>query len=213
MEHPDNPVLLYITDPMCTWCYGFTPVVRRLKALWRDRITIKTLFGGLNPFPAEPLSHEQKEQMAVAWHRVQQRTGLPFDYRFFLWKDYFYNTEPACRALLCVRLLRPGLTMEVFRAMASAFHAGNRDITQTHELVKIAELFGIRENLFLTLFESEEIADQLQEEFDFVRELGVSNYPSLLLQKTAGTQVIAKGYCELPVLEERLLESLQTAHR
>lgn len=191
---------------MCAWCYGFTPIIRRLRALWRGRISVQVLFGDLQAHATEPLQHEQKEQVALSWHRVQERTYLPFDFRFFIQRSFVFNTEPACRAMLCVRLLRPVLTLEVLRAMHSAFFVDNQDLKDTEVLVRLVRLFGIPENLFLTLFESEEIAGQLEEEFAFVDSVGATTYPSTYLNTGGHLQRLSAGYVSLDELEQRLLQ-------
>ncbi|MBC3539298.1 DsbA family protein [Rufibacter sediminis] len=206
---PENPRLLYVTDPMCAWCYGFTPVIRRLKALWFGRLSVQVLVGGLHPYAQEPLDSAEKDRLAVNWHRAQGKSHLPFDYSFFLQKESIYDTEPACRALLTVRHLRPGLSLEVLRALHSAFFADGLDISQTRVLVEVLRPFGIPENLFLAVFETEEIHRQTQEEFQLVEKIGVSTLPSVYLDHPQGPRLIARGFSELPELEEHLLQALQ----
>lgn len=202
----ENLTLLYVTNPMCAWCYGFTPVVRRLRALWQGQLNVQVLFGDLQAHESDPLQHEQKERLALSWHRVQERTFLPFEYRFFIQRSFVFNSEPACRAMLCVRLLRPVLTLEILRAMHSAFFVDNIDLKDTRELVRLVGIFGIPENLFLTLFESEEIAQQLEDEFAFVDSIGAATFPSLFLDTEEGPQQLASGYVNLLELEQRLLQ-------
>ncbi|MCX2741061.1 DsbA family protein [Pontibacter anaerobius] len=204
----NNLSLLYVTNPMCAWCYGFTPVVRRLRALWQGQVQVQVLFGDLQAHETQPLEHGQKEQLALSWHRVQERTYLPFEYRFFIQRSFVYNTEPACRAMLCVRLLRPVLTLEVLRAMHSAFFVDNIDLKDTRELVRLVGLFGIPENLFLTLFESEEIMQQLEDEFAFVDSIGATTFPSIFLNTEDGPQRLTAGYVDLEELEQRMLQLL-----
>ncbi|WP_347158964.1 DsbA family protein [Pontibacter chitinilyticus] len=206
---PDNLTLIYITNPMCTWCYGMTPVLRRLRALWHKRLNVQVLLGDLQAPATEPLLPEQKQQMALLWHRVQERTYLPFDYRFFLQKNCVFNTEPACQALLCIRLLRPVLTLEVLRAMHSAFFADGLDLANTGVLVRIARLFGITENLFLALFESDEITEQLKNEFEYVDHLTAGRLPGVYLATAHGTELLSRGFCPLDELEQRLLQVLE----
>ncbi|GGK56252.1 DsbA family protein [Rufibacter glacialis] len=206
---PGNPLLLYVTDPMCAWCYGFTPVIRRLNALWFGRLTVQVLVGGLNPYAHDPLSAPERDKLAVNWHRSQRKSLLPFDYSFFLQKDAQYDTEPACRALLTVRHLRPGLSLEVLRALHSAFFADGLDLSNTRVLVEVLRPFGIPENLFLAVFETDEIYRQTQEEFQLVEQMGVSTLPSVYLDHAQGPRLISRGFCELPELEERLLQALQ----
>ncbi|GAA4438390.1 DsbA family protein [Pontibacter saemangeumensis] len=207
---PQSPTLLYVTNPMCAWCYGFTPVVRRLKALWHRRLQVQVLFGDLHAHATDSLERVDKDYLAGSWHHVQKQVNLPFDYRFFTKQNYVYNTEPACRALLCVRLLRPVLTLEVLRAFHSAFYADGLDLKDTAVLVHLVGLFGIRENLFLALFESEEIMGQMEEEFDYVDRIGATTFPSVYVQTGQGLEKIAQGYVPLDELEQRLLQTLES---
>lgn len=205
---PENLSLIYVTNPMCAWCYGFTPVVRRLRALWHGRLDVQVLFGDLQAHETQPLQHDQKERLAISWHRVQERTLLPFEYRFFIQRSFVFNTEPACRAMVCVRLLRPVLTLEVLRAMHSAFFVDNLDLKDTGELVRLVGMFGIPENLFLTLFESEEVIQQTENEFAYVDSIGASTYPSIFLNTEDGPQRLAAGFVDLEELEQRMLQLL-----
>ncbi|PRY07411.1 putative protein-disulfide isomerase [Pontibacter ummariensis] len=208
---PVSPTLLYVTNPMCAWCYGFTPVIRRLRALWHGRLHVHVLLGDLHAHQTQPLLPKEKEQLAVSWHEVQERAYMPFDYRFFTQKGFVYNTEPACRALLCVRLLRPVLTLEVLRAMHSAFFADGLDLKDTGVLVRLVRLFGISENLFLALYESEEIMQQLENEFGYADSIGATIFPSVYLQTGEGLELLTNGYCPLDTLEQRMLRVLEDA--
>ncbi|GHA79252.1 putative protein-disulfide isomerase [Pontibacter akesuensis] len=207
-QQPEKITLLYVTNPMCAWCYGTTPVIRRLRAIWQSRLQVQVLLGDLQAHASQPLLPRQKEQLAISWHRVQEQITLPFDFNFFTRRDFVFNTEPACRALLCVRLLRPVLTLEVLRAMHSAFFVDNLDLKNTAVLVQLVGMFGISENLFLTLFESEEIQSQLENEFAFVDSLGANTYPSLFLKTKEGPQQLTAGFVQLEELEHRLFQLL-----
>lgn len=208
VQNPHTPTVFYVTNPMCAWCYAFTGIVRRLAALWRGRLQVQVLVGDLHAFATKPLMQEEKQRLAISWHRVQERTLLPFNYKLFTEENFVYRTEPVCRALLCVRLLRPVLTLEVLRAFHSAFYADGINISSETELIKLVRLFGISENLFLTLYESDEVTDQLENEFELVTEMGATGFPSLFLQTRYGTEMLTNGYCELRELEQRLLQQL-----
>lgn len=209
VNSPYNPVLLYVTDPMCAWCYGFTQVIRRLRALWHGRLSVEVITGGFHPYNREPLSHEQRERLALSWHRVQERTSLPFNYSLFLQKDFVYDTEPACRALQVVRRLRPALTLEILRALHSAFYADGLNLADPQVLAQVVRPFGIRESLFFALFEAEEIIEATEKEFEFAQMMGVTDLPSVYLEGGMGPELLAKGFCQLDDLEERLLQHLE----
>lgn len=170
---------------------------------------MQVLVGGLRPYVQEALTELEKDQLAITWHRAQQKCQLPFNYKFFLQQELVYDTEPACRALLTVRHLRPGLSLEVLRALHSAFYADGRDISQPEVLVEVVRPFGISENLFLAVFETEEIFRQTQQEFQAVQRFGVSTLPSIYLAHAKGPRLISRGFCTLPELEDRLLQAFE----
>ena len=39
--------LLYFADPMCSWCYGFAPVIHTLSEHFTDRLPLRLVMGGL----------------------------------------------------------------------------------------------------------------------------------------------------------------------
>ncbi|WP_461492001.1 DsbA family protein [Pontibacter sp. HJ8] len=194
---------------MCAWCYGFTHVIRRLRALWHGRLTVEVIAGGLNPYAQEPITREEKERLAVSWHRVQERTSLPFNYGLFLNREFVYNTEPAARALHVVRRLRPALSLEVLRALHSAFYADGLNLTDPLVLAQVIRPFGIKENLFFTLFEAEDLIEETEKEFEFAQMIGVTNFPSVFVEGGMGPELLVKGFCQLDELEGRLLQHLE----
>ena len=49
--------LIYIADPMCSWCYGFGPELSKLLARHPDA-TVDVVMGGLRPFNTQPTTAE-----------------------------------------------------------------------------------------------------------------------------------------------------------
>jgi putative protein-disulfide isomerase len=43
-----NLVIIYVGDPMCSWCYGFAPEITELKEKLTD-YEFKLVLGGLRP--------------------------------------------------------------------------------------------------------------------------------------------------------------------
>ena len=43
----DKPVLIYCYDAYCGWCYGFSPVVKKIADNYKSRLHIEVLSGGM----------------------------------------------------------------------------------------------------------------------------------------------------------------------
>jgi putative protein-disulfide isomerase len=58
MSMPSQPAtaphLLYIADPLCSWCYGFAPVINELRERFEGRLPVRLLMGGLRAGNALP---------------------------------------------------------------------------------------------------------------------------------------------------------------
>ena len=39
--------LVYFADPMCSWCYGFSPVIREIADHFGERLPVEVVMGGL----------------------------------------------------------------------------------------------------------------------------------------------------------------------
>ena len=53
--------LIYIADPMCSWCYGFAKTVDELLADPGDAapLQLALVMGGLRPFTTEPIAADR----------------------------------------------------------------------------------------------------------------------------------------------------------
>ena len=59
--------VLYVTDPMCSWCFGFAPVLAGVQAELTRGVTLRMVLGGLAPDSTEPMPEELKTYIQEAW--------------------------------------------------------------------------------------------------------------------------------------------------
>ncbi len=69
------------------------------------------IMGGLRAGNTQAMRQEDKDYIRNAWTRVNAATGQPFDHAFFDREGFVYDTEPACRAVVTVRKLKPQLAL------------------------------------------------------------------------------------------------------
>lgn len=185
---------LYFADPMCSWCWGFSPVMEALAAHVGDRAPIQVLMGGLYLGVTEPMDGERKAQVRHHWERVREASGQPFDFAFFDRPGFVYDTEKACRALVTARRINPPAAMPFLRRLHRAFYAENRDLTRTEVLVAVAHEFGFSPELFEEAFDDPETLEATEWDFNTARKLGATAYPTLLAQEGGKAAAITIGY-------------------
>ncbi|NQV85185.1 MAG: DsbA family protein [Rhodospirillales bacterium] len=147
----DREILL-VVDPMCSWCWGFSPVVRAMQDAYAERAAVYPIVGGLRPLTADPMNDNAKSEIRHHWESVHTASGQPFDFSFFDRDGFIYDTEPACRALVTVRFLEPKSSLDYLERLHRAFYAENRDITDKDVLAELAEAAGVDPAGFLEFF-------------------------------------------------------------
>jgi putative protein-disulfide isomerase len=191
--------LIYIADPMCSWCYGFGPEISILSEGLPD-IPLNIVVGGLRPFNTKPMDEQLKATLLMHWRHVAERSGLPFSYEALSRPGFVYNTEPACRAVVAARMLAPSAALPVFQAIQHAFYAEGKDVTQGDVLAAVAT--GALRQTGLTIeaaefgqtWAAEETIAQTRSDFQQTQRWGIKGFPTLVLERDGSLNLVTHGY-------------------
>jgi putative protein-disulfide isomerase len=206
------PSLLYIADPMCSWCYGFGPELDSLLE-GLPGLDLHIVVGGLRAYNTQVMDDALRESIRGHWKTVNERTGLPFSAAALDRTDFIYNTEPACRAVVAARMLAPQASLAVFHAIQRAFYAEGKDATSDGVLASVASAAlnaaGVptSEADFLSTFKSEAAVMTTYQDFEQTKRWGVTGFPTLVLERDGKLDMVTAGYVAMPTLIE-LLQSL-----
>jgi putative protein-disulfide isomerase len=162
-------VIWYFADPMCSWCWGFAPVISAIKGAYQGRLQLALIMGGLRPGTTQPMSPEQRTEILHHWKEVQHRSGQPFQFEGALPAGFVYDTEPACRAVVTMLDLNPAAAFAYFKSIQYAFYAEGRDVTQPQTLAALAAAQGEDGDRFRERFASEEVRGLTQTHFRHTR--------------------------------------------
>jgi putative protein-disulfide isomerase len=203
--------LIYVGDPMCSWCYGFGKELAQLRAEL-PQLPLEIVVGGVRAGSTELLDDAGKAFRLEHWQRVQALSGLPFNRAAFIARSGFtYDTEPVCRAVVAARELEPRADLlQVFRDLQTAFYVDGRDTTSEHELAAItAQALALQgtQTSPLKLLEALRnplVREQTQTDFALARSWGVRSFPALLLAYDNQRHIIAAGYSPAKELVARL---------
>jgi len=196
MESNNKPTLWYFADPMCSWCWGFSPVITEIKVNYANKINIALVMGGLQTEELQTLSDSSREEIFHHWHQVAKMTGQAFLFDGALDKEFVYNTEPACRAVIAAGLIEPTQKFTYFTAIQHAFYAENQDVTQLECLQQLAHDCGIDRDEFKRFFTEETTKQSLEKSLQFTKKAGVQGFPTLILNLQNDLHMITRGYLD-----------------
>ena len=201
--------LIYVGDPMCSWCYGFATPLDQLLADPQDAapLQLALVMGGLRPFTTEPITAERANELAGHWHHVAQASGQPFtpapDTAMHQ-PGFVYDTEPASRATVTVRSLWPKLVWRYFKAVQHAFYAEGRNVTEPGVLADIAEGLGIARADFAKAFASQAMRDATLQDFRQAQAWGIRGFPTLVAEHGDHLHLVGSGFMPVDALRAAL---------
>ncbi len=197
--------LLYIADPMCSWCYGFGPELAKLLARHPDA-EVELVMGGLRPFNTQPATPEFRGMLREHWRHVATASGLPFSEAALDKPDFVYDTEPSCRAVVTARNVDAARALGYLKAVQAAFYRDGRDVTRGDDLADIAGECGFERDTFRMHLDSQRMRDDTGADFARTQSLGIGGFPTLGVTHGSQVYLVTSGYVTDDVLEYRLAE-------
>ncbi len=192
----NRPHLVYFADPMCSWCWGFAPVIKAIRAEFADRLPIRLVLGGLRPGTTKPMDGAAKASMRSHWDHVHTASGQKFDHKFFDRPGFIYDTEPACRAVVLGRRDSMDMALDMLDAVHHAFYAENQDVTSTAVLAEIYASIDGDEAMFRSRFSDPELIAETRQDFYISQQTGVTGFPTLIAGTGADAafSLVTQGY-------------------
>ena len=205
--------LIYIMDPMCSWCWGFAPVVEALLAQAAEYgVPLHVVVGGLR-LDRAPLEQSVRSKIFEHWQNVEQTTGQPFDFTGALPEGFVYDTSLACQALVAARVLEPALVLPLAKRLQKAFYCDQNPLRDIAAIVQMAVEVGLDEERFASALDCASTEEATLADFAWASGLGIVGFPTLLAEHNGQLALLTNGYQPLPALRSLLARWLAQAAR
>ena len=183
-----KPILIYCYDAYCGWCYGFSPIIKKIAEEYSFQLDVEVLSGGMmigeNKMPIEKIG----PYIQGAYKRVEEVTGIKFG-DDFLWhtanpdkSDWVMNSEKPAIALCILKEIYPERQLEFAGDLQYALNYEGTDLDDDEAYKHLLEKYTISENDFYTKLKSDEYKEKAYYEFALCKQLNVDSYPQVLIQ-------------------------------
>jgi len=186
--------IIYVGDPMCSWCWGFSPVLQKIADQYGKTAPMRLVVGGLHAFDTDPMNDEYKARIKHHWEQVAEATGQPFNYAFFERDGFVLDTEPACRATVVVRNIKPDALLSFYERIHKGYYVEDTDTTTLETFVEYADKEGIDTAAFTAAFESEDTKQETISDFTWCQQSGVTGFPTVVLREDDTLAALSVGY-------------------
>lgn len=206
-----KPALIYSFDAWCGWCYGFSGVIKKIAAEFAGSLAPEALSGGMI-LPEKPVHiSATAKHIQQAYPQVEATTGVKFG-SDYLWhinnpdeSDWYPHSEKPAIALCILKEYFPNNPIALAADIQYALHYEGRDLTDNEAYRKLVEGYGLNADDFIAKLSAKKYRDAAYEEFEIVKQLQVSGFPTVHLQ-IAPTKfyLVAHGYTPEDTLRERI---------
>ena len=206
-----QPTLIYYYDAYCGWCYGFSPVIKKIANLFKEQFYIEVLSGGMI-LPEKPVHvSATANYIKEAYQKVEELTGIKFG-ADYLWhinnpeeSDWFPSSEKSAIALSIFKEICPEKQVEFIADMQYCLYFEGRDLTDNEAYQHLLTKYSIDTNEFYEKLKSIEYKEKAYYEFQLCKQLQITGFPQVLMQVTETKfHLLAKGYIDYETLVKRI---------
>lgn len=208
--------LLYFYDPLCGWCFGFSPVISKLEKEFQSQIDFEAISGGMVLGDrVKPLS-EMKDYLKEAMPRLEEMTGVKFGkpYLDILEEgSLMLNSELPCIAMTVFKSMTNKSSIEFASALQSTLYEKGINLNEIENYKELVESFDLSWEVFKSKLVDPTYKEKTYQEFQIGQQMGIGGFPSVVLSIGKQGYLIARGYrpeSEMKAVIEEIL-SKETA--
>ncbi len=183
------PILHYVHDPLCGWCYAAQPLVSAALTRLGERMRLQLHGGGLF---AEPRSVDAAlaQHIAASDRRIAQYSGQPFGQAYLAGlhaePPLVLHSLPPIAAVLAAETLDPAQGYPMLTAIQDAHYRRGLRVTEASVLAELAEQIGLDAARFEQAFNQASgtaLVEHMQRSRRLLDDAGGEGFPTLLLER------------------------------
>lgn len=206
-----KPTIVYLFDPLCSWCYAFEGEMEKLNAKYKGRVDFTVVAGGMiTGNSVKPIS-SISEFMLETIPELEEKTGVTFGPAYVDMLKIGTELTDSERPSWAVNAIRSFGKDEIDFAsqLQKAFFFEGNSLNQDSTYEKLAAKSGVDKFAFLKVMYSDSIRTVTKENFKKVEESGVGGFPTVLLKRNGKVHLLVEGYERFEKLDKKLEKLLK----
>ena len=196
--------IIEFTDPVCTWCWGSEPILRKLETHYEGNIKISFVMGGLvkdirtfrdsmNNIGGDLAT--DNINIAKHWLEASERHGMPVAVKGFnLFSNEHPSSYPMNIAYKAAQFQDEALANKFLRRMREAAAAEARQANQSEVLIELAQDCGLNVANFIRSLSEGTAEKAFAEDLKTAQKYKAFGFPSFLVKSSDGREIMLRGY-------------------
>lgn len=201
------PKIIYIYDPLCGWCYGFSPVIRKIQEEYKTKMDFDIISGGMVVGDRVGPVGAFADYILKALPRLEELTGVTFGEPYLTQlrdKSLFLSSLKPCIALEVFKSFNEKDAIAFASSMQKTHYIEGKSLEDERVYVDLIKPYNIDSIEFLKRLNSDEFRMETSNQFKMIQEWGITGFPAVILVKDNQFYLIAKGYVDYENLEKTI---------
>ena len=198
--------IIEFTDPVCTWCWGSEPILRKLETRYSNDIKIGFVMGGLvkdmndfqdefNGIGGENDLSKVNEQIASHWIKASERHKMPVETKgFSLFTKDHTSTYPSNIAYKAAQFQGEEIAHRFLRRIREAAATEAKQVNRLDVLKELASSVGLNEQQWLIDMENGRAEKEFEKDLALCQHFQIYAFPSYLIKDETGKGILLRGF-------------------
>ena len=195
--------VIEFTDPVCTWCWGSEPILRKLETRYGDQLKVKFVMGGLvrdirefydsfNDIGGDP--ERSNSQIVEHWLEASKTHGMPVRSEGFnLFSNDYPSSYPQNIAYKDAQMESEEKANRFLRRMREATAAEAKQTNRKEVLIGLASEVGLDIPKFIERLSDGSAEAEFEQDLKTVQRYEAKGFPTFLVRYIE-KEVLLKGY-------------------
>ncbi len=207
------PVVVYVYDALCGWCYGFSPVMAKAEQQFSDKALFRVVSGGLRIDQGVGTINDLAPFIKTAYKDVEKATGVKFGEatvnNLIKTGAMHLNSLPAAIAMSIVKERNLALSLAYTRQLHKMIYVDGHDPEAINQYAVYAAAVGLDTAGFTTAMRSQKYEQQARADFAYAATIGVTGFPAVFIARDGKLTRLTNGYVGWEELEKQLQAGLR----
>jgi putative protein-disulfide isomerase len=216
MSHAPATVV-YGNDPLCGWCFAIGPALEAARRELAEEVAWRIECGGLVVGARVRAISYEREYLRNGFDAVRRASGRAPGQAY--WSKvvdpgtWVSDSEPACRAVLLARQVSSERAVAFAHGLTDALYLDGDLPDDPQTIRRVAETVGLDAQALLERWGSDDAKRMTEESFRYARGLGISTYPSLLLEAGEHRRTLLTGFATTEAIVQTIRVALSALSR
>ncbi len=207
-----KPKIIYFFDVLCGWCYGFSPVIKKLAEKYQDDFDFEVVSGGMVTGERVQPASFMANYILKAYKQVESTAGVEFGEPFF---DMLRegtriqsSFEPSLVMITFKQILPKKAVFFAHDLQVLNYYKGS-DLNDFSVYQSTVEKYGIDWLSFKEKLESEAMKKLTYSDFEISGAYEVTGFPTVFFENEKVSSPLSRGYQGFDQLDDIMQQVIE----